>query len=199
MADKVVQFKAPSGEAKGNGTDSADARFLPDLYRERARNLKAYLHKKYGAGPPDPEDITHEVFTRLAAIPPERLATIEHPQAFMFRMAENLLISAKRREHVSAAHAAQIAAIDRDSAGFECSPDRVLLAKDQLDAAEAIIRAMPANRRQCFLLHRFEGLSFAEIGRRLGMSAVGARGHVERAMRDIHAALPASSAGWKQD
>ncbi|MFD0848999.1 RNA polymerase sigma factor [Sphingosinicella xenopeptidilytica] len=166
-------------------------RWLISLYHEQSAALCRYLRRKYGAGPPEPEDVMHEAFSRLAALPDETIAIIENPRAFLYRTAENLLNSERRKRAVRSAHAAETKYLEKTSS--ECTPERVILARDQLNIAEAVLREMPDMRRRCFLMHRFDDLSFSEIGRRLGMTPNGAKGHVMRAMTEIVSALEASS------
>ncbi len=170
-------------------------RWLIKLYREHAAALCGFLRRKYGPGPPEPEDIMHEAFSRLATLSPDAVRQIEFPKAFLFRTAENVLNTERRRQTIRASHVAEINLADAARSDF--TPERVLLAKDQLDIAERVLQAMPARRRQCFLMHRFDELSFAEIGRRLGMTSNGAKGHVERAMSQIAEALEAGKANRK--
>jgi RNA polymerase sigma-70 factor (ECF subfamily) len=170
-------------------------RWLIAIYREHSAALCRFLRRKYGPGPPEPEDVMHEAFSRLAALPSEAVTNIEHPKAFLYRTAENLLNTERRKRAVRSAHAAELNFLEQTRS--ECTPERVLLARDQLDIAEAILRKMPEKRRRCFLMHRFDDLSFAEIGRRLGMTPNGAKGHVERAMTEIVTALEAAEAKTK--
>jgi RNA polymerase sigma-70 factor (ECF subfamily) len=172
-------------------------RWLIALYHQHSVALCRLLRRKYGPGPPEPEDVTQEAFSRLAALPEEAVSDIEHPKAFLYRTAENLLNTERRKRAVRSAHAAELNFLEL--ARSECTPERVMLAKDQLDIAEAVLRKMPDKRRRCFLMHRFDDLSFAEIGRQLGMTANGAKGHVERAMAEIVTALEASETQTKNE
>jgi RNA polymerase sigma factor (sigma-70 family) len=165
-------------------------RWLITIYNEHAAGLCRFLRRKYGSGPPEPEDIMHEAFSRLAALPADVAEHVEYPKAFLYRTAENLLNTERRKRAVRIAHVAEISFTE--SGRSDCTPERVLLAKGQLDIAESVLRRMPERRRRCFLMHRFDELSFAEIGRRLGMTPNGAKGHVERAMAEIVRALEAA-------
>ncbi len=163
----------------------ATRRWLSEFYDQHVAGLRRFLRAKYGVGPPDPEDVAQETFLRLASISPQEIGAIDNPKAFLYRAAENILISAKRRAHVAAAHARSVDLLE--AARSDCTPERVLSARDQLDAVEHALRAMPETRRRCFVMHRFDELSFVEIARRSGMSPNGVKGHVERALRDIAA------------
>jgi RNA polymerase sigma-70 factor (ECF subfamily) len=188
MADSV-------GAAKQPKPPQQPPRWLIAIYHKHSAALCRFLRRKYGPGPPEPEDVMHEAFSRLAALPDEAVANIEHPKAFLYRTAENLLNTERRKRAVRSAHAAELNFLEQ--ARSECTPERVLMARGQLDIAEAVLRKMPEKRRRCFLMHRFDDLSFAEIGRQLGMTPNGAKGHVERAMTEIVAALEAAEAKTK--
>lgn len=169
------------------GEITRDQRWLITLWNEHHSALRHFLRGKYGPGPPEPEDIAQEAFSRLAALPPLLAAQIEFPKAFLYRTAENLLNTERRKRGVRAAHAAEVSFIE--ARGSDCTPERILLARADLDRVEALLRKMPEKRRQCFLMHRFEDLSFVDIGRQMGMSPNGAKKHILRAMADIANAL----------
>ncbi|QGZ93527.1 RNA polymerase sigma factor [Terricaulis silvestris] len=164
------------------------AGWLDGFYRKHLHPLRCYLRKKYGVGPPDPEDVAQEAFSRLAILP--GVDRFDHPEAFLYRTAENLLIDAKRRMRTVERHIEQSTFLQ--STRSDCTPEHVLTAKDQLALIKHAIDAMPEARRRCFIMHRFDELSFVEIARRSGMSANGVKGHVERAVRDIAQVLKRS-------
>jgi RNA polymerase sigma-70 factor (ECF subfamily) len=183
MADMIR-----TAEAADHGKISREPpRWLIALYQDHSASLCRFLRRKYGAGPPEPEDIVHEAFSRLATLSPFLVAQIEFPKAFLYRTAENLLNTERRKRAIRAAHAMDARFLE--PVGSDCTPERILLAKADLDLVEALLRAMPEKRRLCFLMHRFEELSFVDIGRRMGMTPNGAKKHVLRAMADIAAAL----------
>ena len=97
------------------------------LYRDHAKAISRYLQHRYGSGPPEPDDITHEAFAKLAALDEAERQTLENPKAFLYRIAENLLISAKRKARVASAHAADENYRERRS---EVTPERVIAAKN---------------------------------------------------------------------
>ncbi len=182
-------------EIDGAGTRKATqrsgplTRWLATLYDAHRASLCAHLRRKYGEGPPEPEDVVQQAFARIAKLDWPLLQAITHPKAFLFRTAEHVLIDEKRREITRRRHAIETRAGIFIDHGCDLNPENVLVKRDELALIERTIRAMPERRRVCFLMHRMDELSCAEIARRLGISGTAVRGHVERALADIEAAV----------
>lgn len=169
------------------------ARWLRTLAHSYCERCVAYLRHKYGAGPPDPEDCAQQALVQLAKLDWSVIASITSPKSFFYRAAENILISQKRRDATRKRHALEIRSglPDGGGEGAYFDPQRVLVGREALAVIEQAIRAMPQRRQQCFIMHRFEELSFAEIARRLDVSETTARCHVENGLRDIKQAIDA--------
>ena len=54
-----------------------------------------------------------------------------------------------------------------------------------MEAVNDLLAAMPENRRRALLLHRIEGLSIADVSRRLGLSYAATHEHIARGAADI--------------
>ncbi|MEM8774666.1 MAG: sigma-70 family RNA polymerase sigma factor [Pseudomonadota bacterium] len=180
---------------KANEISSSDAATnksrLTSLYDEHAEALIGSLRKSFGNGPPEPEDIAQSAFQRLAEY--EELDAIKNLPAFLWRTARNLMISAKRSNDVRAKYDFEIEHLYFAMRGAENSPENVIDVRQQLKLINTVLESMPENRRVAFILHRVEGLNFAAVGRRLGMTRNGAIKHVARAVVDIQAALHAAT------
>lgn len=157
------------------------------LYHETSDELTGYLRKRFGDGPPDPEDITHEAFTKLAE--QKDLSGVKHLRAFLWRTARNLMLDFKRHAEVRSKYDFEIEHLYFALDGLDNSPENVLEVKEQLELINDVIAAMPTNRRKAFLLHRVEGLNFSQTGRKLGMTPSAVIKHVGRAVLDIKDAL----------
>ncbi|MGE5502303.1 MAG: sigma factor-like helix-turn-helix DNA-binding protein, partial [Ignavibacteriales bacterium] len=60
---------------------------------------------------------------------------------------------------------------------------------DELARLEATLAQLRPRQRTALLMHRLDGLSFAEIGRRMGVSPSGARKLVEQGFAASMAAM----------
>ncbi|MEM1396000.1 MAG: sigma-70 family RNA polymerase sigma factor [Pseudomonadota bacterium] len=157
------------------------------LYEDYAVQLSATLRKRYGDGPPDPDDIAQAAFEKVL----ERgdTASIRNLKAFLWSTARNLLRKEIRSKHVRDRYAFDIDQIFFAAKGDDRTPERVIEAKQQLKSINALLRHMPERRRQALILHRIDGLSVAEVGRRMGIGRTAAAKHVARALADIDAML----------
>ncbi|MEL7045825.1 MAG: sigma-70 family RNA polymerase sigma factor [Pseudomonadota bacterium] len=169
-----------------------DAR-LEALYREQAASVASALRREFGDGPPDPEDVTHQAFHKL--IDRGRLDDIENLPSFLWRTARNLLLSYKRSITSRIKFDEDVRQIIFASQGRDASPESVLSVREQLHIIEDALWKMPKRRRDAFLMHRVEGLTLTETGRRLGVTRHAIVKHVARASDDIDQALNGENSG----
>lgn len=147
------------------------------LYREYRALLCSYIRRKFGAGPPDPEEIAHEAFLRLARKSGEE---VPNPKAFLLITARNVAIDAHRRLRRGQSALDSVRTLSESS--HDLSSFDVLSSKEELERLGGIVDTLKPKQRVAFLMHRVDELSFAEIARRLGISQSGARLLVETAL-----------------
>ncbi|MBV2149958.1 RNA polymerase sigma factor [Sphingobium sp. AS12] len=154
---------------------------LEMLYRAHFRDLARYLARRFGSGPPEPEEVAQAAFARLAAA--DNFASLDDPRGYLYTIACNLVIDHQRRQgHRNAMHR-DLSYLDAYLLS-EPSPERVLLAKERFAIFEEALRAMPKMRRRMFLLVRAEGHAPREVARQFGMSEDAIYKHVQRALED---------------
>jgi RNA polymerase sigma-70 factor (ECF subfamily) len=64
-------------------------------------------------------------------------------------------------------------------------PERSLIGSQRLQRVMAAIEAMPPRRREVFLLHRVDELTYAQIARRLNVTIKAVEKHMHLAMRQL--------------
>ena len=159
--------------------DDEQRRLVSDLYREHWKGICGYIRAHFGAGPPEPEDVAQSAFVRFVTTDSRG---IENPQAFLYATARNLVIDHHRHAKREQAFVRTQSAVNSDEIPSELTPDNVLVQAERFRIlAEALERA-PLAQRRMVLLNRFEGLSYAEIGHRFGMSPETVRKRVERTL-----------------
>lgn len=155
------------------------------LYRQYRDHVRRYVQQRFGAGPPDPEDVTQAVFARFAQL--EQPQRIDNPAAFLCRMAHNIVIDDRRRLGRTAAMTDNLALAEEDR--HDPSAEEVLSARQELERLNQVLAGLKPQQRVAFLMHRVDGLSYADIARDLGISESGARKLVARAMNECMRAL----------
>lgn len=150
-----------------------------DEIGETDRRLKGLVRSRVGHRE-DCEDIAQDSWLRMAATARESRAPIVNARGYLFRIARNLIVDHRRR-------GAARPPIDGDDALLTVvdprpDPERVLITRIELARMDRIIAAMPARPREVFRLSRIEGLSFAEIGRRMKLSRQTVHEHMGRAL-----------------
>jgi RNA polymerase sigma-70 factor (ECF subfamily) len=62
------------------------------------------------------------------------------------------------------------------------SPEHVLLGRERLARATAVLLELPERTRVIFVLRRLEGMKYLDIAARLGISVSAVEKHMERAV-----------------
>ena len=153
------------------------------LYQEYFRELSGNLRAMYGDGPPDPDDVAQQAFQKL--IERGDVASIANIKAFVWRTARNLIFSAKRADAVRSKYEFEVKQTFFPVKSVVSTPESIIEARDQLKAITTVLLKMPKKRQRAFVLHRIEGLSLTEVGRRLGISRSTVAQHIARAAADI--------------
>jgi len=148
------------------------------ILNERARLLRFLAAR--GAGD-EAEDVLHDLWQRVATLPAQ---PISDPVSYLFRAAENLMRD-RRRSHVSRERRQQDWH-DVSVAGDD-PPDgeRVLIARQRLREAEAVLVSLGPRVDQVFRRYRLDGESQSAIARDLGMSLSSVEKDLQKAYRAL--------------
>ena len=151
---------------------------LDVLFRNEQHALVRFF-TRYRASPEDARDLVQETFLRLARIDLNRSGSILRPAEYLRQIARNLLKDKAKagRRHAVDAH---LNADDVDLVGVD-ELDR-LEARDSLARLEAAMRTLKPRTREIFMAQRLEGLSYAEIAARTGLSVSGVEKQIGRAI-----------------
>lgn len=165
------------------GDDSAEAEEYDDLASALQRHesaLRAYLARRL-RNRQEVEDYVQDVYVRVLSS--RSTKKIESWRGFLLRVASTLLIDRKRRddarrreEHVPLQTEDQLV----DMRGH--SPERTLLAREELAVLSKALADLDGPTRAVFLAVRVDGLSHREAGAQVGVDAKTASRMVERAL-----------------
>ncbi|QFU02189.1 putative RNA polymerase sigma factor FecI [Halomonas sp. THAF5a] len=160
----------------------------PDLdafFRRHATDLAGYLRRQLSC-PHLVEDLCQEVFLRLGQHPEHD--RLDEPRAYLFRMARNLVIDHHRRcRSRPTSHP-----LDDPALCLACPrpcPEEATERRLCLMRMREALDALPERLRQALTWHRLEGMTQAEIGRRLGVSERMAGRYVAQAIERCRARL----------
>lgn len=148
--------------------------------RTEGPRLKRYFNARVPHH--DAQDLVQESLAQLAAAMDGAVRRIMRPEAYVTRIATNLLRTrarAARRQGYP-----QFEALDADKMR---GPDPVttLEARDSLVRVQRAIDTLKPKTREIFLLHRLDGLSYQAIGERMGMTSKGVEKQIARALGHV--------------
>lgn len=139
-----------------------------------------YLRKRMDNAS-DAADMTQDVFTQWLGYRDQ--AKVEQPRAFLFQMARNLLRDHWRRQKVR--HAV-LGEPDDVEVHMTTAQNNEPLARAQqqqhLERLKDVLEELSPRRREALMLHRFEGLSQAQIAERMGISVSMVEKHIAFAL-----------------
>jgi RNA polymerase sigma factor (sigma-70 family) len=176
MPETVVPVSGTTAQEQLTGAQVAAlfARFRPALVR-------FFERRSFSAA--DAEDLTQEVFVKITRL--EQSTSIWHPEAFLFRIAANVLRDRVRRE--AARHRDDHVALDESTTdgGEEPSEESVYEGRESVRRLLAALAQLTPKCRSIFLLHKYEGLSYSEVARRFDISVSAVEKHMIHAIKHL--------------
>lgn len=140
----------------------------------------------------DLEDLCQDVYTRAYEAAQVRVPKPVRP--FVFTIARNLVVDRVRREHVVPIEA--VADLDELGVAVDTpSPERNVIARDELRLLQAAIERLPARCREVVVLGRIEGLTGRQIAARLGIAETTVSDHLTAGLYALTDMLLGEGAG----
>ena len=154
------------------------------------RALEAYFHRRVG-NHAEAEDLAQEVFLRL--IPKMRTSDVENKNAYIFKVATNLLRDRARRQksHCESTHFSIDTLVDGEdgprgpserSLADERGPERIMLSRERLETLLLALDELGERTRSIFLMFRLENMKQKDIATTLGISVSAVEKHVVKAL-----------------
>lgn len=154
-----------------------------DVYQSvRARLLRIATIR---VGRTEAEDLVQEAFIAVGRAYPDK--TGEELRRLLFVTVRNLTVN-----YLKSGYRRQVRAsveIGSVGEGLACArsatPERQLMDAQLLAIAEKVIEGLPERRRRALQMHRYEGLTYDEIARRLSVSVRTVKSDVSEALAAI--------------
>lgn len=126
------------------------------------------------------EDLTQDLFCRLASGPQH---VVDNPEAYIFRIAANLVNDHYRRESVRTRyqHGVMLSGSDID----RLDAARTLEARESVGQVTTILNGLPERTRHIFILYRLESMPRKAIAEVFGISVSAVEKHIATAMRTL--------------
>ena len=175
----------PESRDRGDHATETTQRVTPwDAQHFRPMLLRYFRrHLQHEA---DAEDLAQEALVRLVRSPTQ----VEHAEAYVLRIASNLLRDRFRRDR---SHHAGLHERFEDSLhelpSEEPGTDDVYASRERLERLLSALDELSPRCRQVFLLQRYEGMTYTAIARQLQVSVSAVEKHMMRALLHLQARL----------
>lgn len=153
---------------------------LEGLYRHHA-TLRGYFRRRGALD--ECEDLAQETYLRLLRATRDGSAPIANTEAYLFTIARNLA-----REHAVRRQREPVAAVDVHDLPDDLAPSTEAPAEQQMHDAQnsrelaAAIESLPDRTRAVLVMQYRDGMSYQQIGQRMGISVHMVKKHVVRAL-----------------
>lgn len=137
---------------------------VANLYHEHHGWLHGWLRRKLGCTH-QAADLAQDTFIEALLAP--GLGEIREPRAWLTTVAHGIMVNYLRRRKLELAYLDAIASHPEPLAP---SPEERALIIEALCEIDTLLDGLPVKARQAFLLSQVEGLTYAEIAGRLGVS-----------------------------
>jgi len=132
----------------------------------------------------DAEDLASETFVRVVAQPD--LAAVGTPRTFVASLAKRVLFDFWRRRDLERAWIDSLALAPET---FAPSPEERALWLESLERIAQALDGLSPRARQAFLLSQLDGLTYAQIAERLGVSASMVRKYMAQGLQQCMRAV----------
>jgi len=157
--------------------EALNAGFRASLWRYFARRVRDGT---------EIEDMVQEVFERL--LKRGNVGGLSNLGGYVFETASSVLTDRMRKRR--SRHLDDHEQYDERLHGdVDFSPEHVLMGKERLARATAVLLELPEKTRTIFVLRRLEGMKYLDIAARLGLSVSAVEKHMQRAVAHLAARL----------
>ena len=153
------------------------------LLEHRAALLRYFIARRVPAE--EAEDVLQDLVVKLES---HASGPVAEPRAYLYRMAENLLLDrirsdGRRRGREQAWVAARAGAtLDADD---RPSPEQALIARERLALVSKALAALPERTLHVFRRYRIDGVPQREIAAELGVSLSAVEKHLQKAYQVV--------------
>lgn len=162
---------------------------VTSLVASHGRQLQRFLYARVGNFA-DVADIIQEVYLRMLRVP--NIESIRSPEAYLFTVAQHVVQQHTLRESATPPSVELARMLNSPAAMPDSDPALALVADQCLLRLQDALEELNPKARATFMLHRRDGLSFDEIGARLGISRPMVKKYLMKALLHLRQRLEQS-------
>jgi len=132
------------------------------------------------------DDILQDLYLKLSSLDPDM--TVQYPKAYVFRIANNLVIDHQRK----LSKQTRLEDEHLNNEQYTITPERQLSSKQQLDAVTEAINELPSKTREVIRLQKLKDQPKAVIASQLDISVNMVEKHLRRALQHCRERLKKS-------
>ena len=186
-SDGKLERAGPEADLSPDRQQAPDA-LLAELYRNESAKLVRHLSRKTNSAD-EARDLVQDVFYRFARMGGNWPSSLGRPQAYLRRIAANLLTD---RARVARRRSADLHVVADEQLLPALDQQRLLESRDMLRRVEAAMARLRPRTREIFMAHRVDGFSYAEIAERTGLSVKGVEKQMSKALVQLDRLLSRS-------
>jgi RNA polymerase sigma-70 factor (ECF subfamily) len=164
----------------------AEPPMLMAAYLRKRAELVRFFTRRAGSAEAA-EDLVQEIYLKIQGAPDP--ADLRSPEAYLYRLGSNLLLDRRKQARRQAARESgwvrATVGEEREPVAEEPPADQAVAARQRLAAVVAALDELPRQTALAFRLHKFEGLSHAEVAARLGVSKSAVEKYMIAALRHL--------------
>ena len=157
--------------------EPASGQRVAEMFRDLDTTLRGYLRRRMRCRE-DAEDLAQEVYLRMTRHPD--LGQVQCLKAFALQTALNLVRDRSRRSYTRSLR--QSVSIEHVELAGGDDPEQHATHDESLELVMQALSRLPESTCRALVMHRFEGLRYADIAKQLGVSVSMVEKHISAAL-----------------
>tara|TARA_R110001632_G_scaffold164675_1_gene283191 strand:+ start:8023 stop:8697 length:675 start_codon:yes stop_codon:yes gene_type:complete len=158
---------------------------IDGLFKAHWRDVCRLLHKCYGSGPPEPEDVAQEAFSRFAQM--NNIAEVQDPKAYIIKIAINITLKSIGRLCKTRTFINQQLTLNADQCDDIC-PETILQGEQRIAAIQKGTEQLTDKQREVLMRARIKGQTYIQISADTGWSIADISRQLNSAMAILESA-----------
>jgi RNA polymerase sigma-70 factor (ECF subfamily) len=168
FVDPYIKDSVSTSSPAGSCEDKLFNNYSIDsLFRDHWLDVCRLLHKNYGSGPPEPEDVAQEAFSQFAQM--KNVTEVQNPKAYIIKIAVNITLKSMGKLRKIRELITQQLHLDEDHLNEIC-PEIILQDEQRVAAMQNGIKKLSSKQRDILMCVRIKGQTYAQISIQTGWS-----------------------------